>query len=236
VAFHSSGSRCHPSKSDRHLVVGASRHAPVSRQIKPYGFRFPANERRGSSYARSWPCHRHDGARAGQGLRPEELTATRGTRGRSAIQIRSRLRCAGRCLHVERVAAHQRMRRRTVRRCQPCRGPILRSTQPSRTHAGARQNPRRPKPPQECRRRPGSHTGCAAARRKLGRLPVLYRRRRPEHAGAAGSQPRDRSRKAQRRSIPRPRPKRKMSAGTTAGPTTCLELCARPRAAIHETG
>ena len=172
-------------------------------------------------------------ARAGEGLRPEELTATRGTRGRSAIRIRSRLRCAGRGLHVERVAAHQRMRRRTVRRCQPCRGPILRSTPPGRTHVGARQNPRRPKPPREYRRRPGSHTGCAAARRELGRLPVLFRWRRPEHAGAAESRPRDRSRTA---SADQSHACAQISAGTTAGPTACLELCARPRAAMHGTG
>ena len=44
VAFHSSGSRCHPSKKDRQLIVGAYRHAPLSRQIKP---RFPRKRAEG---------------------------------------------------------------------------------------------------------------------------------------------------------------------------------------------
>jgi hypothetical protein len=173
-------------------------------------------------------------AGAGEGLRREVLTATRGTRGRSAIRIRSRLRCAGRGLHVERVAARQRMRRRTVRRCQPCRGPILRSTPPTRTHVGARQNPRGSKPPQEYRRRPGfAHRVCSCPARvgpASGAVLMAL-------SGACwwGGKPATGSVTNSPAPI-NPTPGPKVSAGTTAGPTAGLELCARPRAAMHGTG
>jgi hypothetical protein len=173
-------------------------------------------------------------ARAGEGLRPEDLTATRGTRGRSAIQIRSRLRCAGRGLHVERVAAHQRMRRRTVRRCQPCRGPILRSTQPSRTHAGARQNPAQTEAAAGMPTKTGiAHRLCncpAQVGPASGAVPTA-----PSGACWRGGKPATGSITKGPAPI-NPTPAPKISAGTTAGPTTCLELCARPRTAMHGTG
>jgi hypothetical protein len=172
-------------------------------------------------------------ARAGEGLRPEELTATRGTRGRSAMQIRSRLRCAGRGLHVERVAAHQRMRRRTVRRCQPCRGPILAVRSPA-VLMPARGSTAQTEAAAGMRTKTGiAHRLCSCPAQvgpASGAVPTA-----PSGACWRGGKPATGSVTKSPAPI-NPTPAPKISAGTTAGPTTCLELCARPRAAMHGTG